>query len=193
MATTTGQPALTALYNIQVVPKECFRHTLCCYWVWWCVTEHLLSYYPFTKWWSNLKLQHNIRKVLVKQLRDKDTDILGNKKTYMQIWCKHAVIYVYLASLAMLYLLLHRAICNILLQFNVLRLTNNVLINWCWLLLLLLVSYCQRIAFLAGRFLPHSTVEHHSTNQCSNDEWHSTGDNCCDNVAGGTWALHTVI
>ena len=107
--------------------------------------------------------------------------------------CKHAVIYVYLASLAMFYLLLHRTICNILLQFNVLRLANNVLINWCWLLLLLLASYCQRIALLAGRFLPHSIVVYHSTNQCSGDEWHSTGDNCCNNVAGGTWALHTVI
>ena len=78
--------------------------------------------------------------------------------------------YLYLASLAVLRLLLHRAICDILLQLNVLRLANNVLINWCWLLLLLLVSYCQRVALLTVGFLPHATVVHHSTNQCSNDE-----------------------
>ena len=69
-----------------------------------------------------------------------------------------------------LHLLLHRAICNILLQFNVLRLANNVLIHWCWLLLLLLASYCQRVALLTVGFLPHSTVVYHSTNQCSGDE-----------------------
>ena len=67
-------------------------------------------------------------------------------------------------------LLLHRTICNIFLQFNVLRLANNILIHWCWLLLLLLAGYCQRVAFLAVRFPPHSTVVYHSTNQCSKDE-----------------------
>ena len=92
-----------------------------------------------------------------------------------------------------LYLLLHRAICNILLQFNVLRLANNVFIHWCWLLLLLLVSYCQRVTLLAITFLPHSTVVHHSTNQCSSDEWDSTGDNCCDDNIGGIWVLDTLI
>ena len=61
-------------------------------------------------------------------------------------------------SLYKLNLLLHRAICNILLQCNVLRLANNVIIHWCWLLLLLLVSYCQRVELLAITFLPHSTV-----------------------------------
>ena len=70
----------------------------------------------------------------------------------------------------MLRLLLYRTICDILLQLNVLRLADNVLINWCWLLLLLLVSYCQRVALLAIRFLPYSIVVYHSTNQCSKDE-----------------------
>ena len=96
-------------------------------------------------------------------------------------------------SFNVLILLLYRTICNILLQFNVLRLANNVLISWCWLLLLLLASYCQRVALLTIGFLPHSTVVYHSTNQCSSDKCNSTGDNCCNNVAGGTWALHTVI
>ena len=68
------------------------------------------------------------------------------------------------------FLLLHRAICNILLQFNVLRLPNNVIIHWCWLLLLLLVSYIQRVELLAITFLPHSRVVYHSTNQCCNNE-----------------------
>ena len=80
------------------------------------------------------------------------------------------VIYMYLASLGVLRLLLHRAICDILLQFNVLRLAHNVLIHWCWLLLLLLVSYCQRVELLTVGFLPHTTVVYHSTNQSSNDE-----------------------
>ena len=40
--------------------------------------------------------------------------------------------------------LCHRAICNILSQFNVLRLANNVIIHWYWLLLLL-AGYCQRV------------------------------------------------
>ena len=45
--------------------------------------------------------------------------------------------------------LLHRAICDILLQFNVLRLSNNVLIHWRWLLLLpLLMVYCQGVNVL---------------------------------------------
>ena len=45
--------------------------------------------------------------------------------------------------------LLHRAICDILPQFNVLRLSNNVLIHWHWLLLLpLLVVYCQGVNVL---------------------------------------------
>ena len=96
-------------------------------------------------------------------------------------------------SFNVLILLLYRTICNIFLQFNVLRLANNVLISWCWLLLLLLASYCQRVALLTIGFLPHSTVVYHSTNQCSGDKCNSTGDNCCNNVAGGTWALHTVI
>ena len=61
-------------------------------------------------------------------------------------------------------LLLHRAICNILLQFNVLRLANNVIIHWCWLLLLLLASYCQRVELLTITFLTHSTIVYHSTN-----------------------------
>ena len=68
-------------------------------------------------------------------------------------------------ALGVLHLLLHRAICNILFQFNVLRLANNVLINWYWLLLLLLASYCQRVALLTVGFLSHSTVVYHSTNQ----------------------------
>ena len=84
---------------------------------------------------------------------------------------KGSYIYVPIASLGVLHLLLHRAICNILLQFNVLRLTNNVLIHWCWLLLLLLLaSYCQRVELLTVGFLPHSTVVYHGTNQSSNDE-----------------------
>ena len=76
---------------------------------------------------------------------------------------------IFLATLV-LHLLLQRAICNILLQFNVLRLSNNILIHWCWLLLLLLANHCQGVALLAVRFLPHSTVVYHSTNQCSKDE-----------------------
>ena len=79
-------------------------------------------------------------------------------------------------------LLLYRAICNIFLQFNVARWGSNIFIHWYWLLLLLLVGY--GVAF---EFLSHSTVVCHSTNQCSKDEWHSTRDNCSDDIAGGTW------
>ena len=79
------------------------------------------------------------------------------------------------------------------LQFNVLRLSNNVIIHWCWLLLLLLASYCQRVELLTITFLPHSTVVYYSTNQCCNNEWHCTGDNCCDGNASGTetWDRNT--
>ena len=87
--------------------------------------------------------------------------------------------------------LLHRTICNILLQFNVMRLAHNVIIHWCWLLLLLLVGYCQRVELLAITFLLHSTVVYHSTNQCCNNEWHSTGNNCCNGNTGGTWGRNT--
>ena len=64
-------------------------------------------------------------------------------------------------------LLLHRAISNIFLQFNVLTLrqANNILIHWCWLLILLLVGYC-----LLDITLPYSTTVYQSTNQCSKDE-----------------------
>ena len=97
-----------------------------------------------------------------------------NKKNYRNVnkyKYKKVVTNVYLANLGVLHLLLHRPICNILLYtMNVLRLAHNVLIHWCWLLLLLFVSYCQRIALLTVRFLLHGTVVHHSTNQCSNDE-----------------------
>ena len=70
---------------------------------------------------------------------------------------------------------LHWPICNVLPQFNVSGinsslLCNNVLIHWCWLLLLLLAGYCQRVELVTFGFLPHSTVVHHSTNQCSNNE-----------------------
>ena len=76
---------------------------------------------------------------------------------------------------------LHWPICNVLPQFNVSGinsslLCNNVLIHWCWLLLLLLAGYCQRVELVTFGFLPHSTVVHHSTNQCSNNEWNSTRD-----------------
>ena len=83
------------------------------------------------------------------------------------------------------HLLLHRAICNIFLQFNILTLRQacNVLVYWCWFLILLLVGYC----LLVITFLPHSTVVHHSTNQCSKDEWYSTGDRCCNGNTGGAW------
>ena len=84
-------------------------------------------------------------------------------------------------------LLQNRAICDIFLQFNVLRWNNNVLVHWCWLLLLLLVGFCHCVNFLAVGFLPHSTVVYHSTNQCSKDEWNSTGDNCCYGNTHGIW------
>ena len=75
------------------------------------------------------------------------------------------------AVIQIINLLLHRAICDILLPFNVLRLTNNVIIQWCWLfLLLLLASSCQRVELLAITLLPHSTVVYYSTNQCCNNE-----------------------
>lgn len=45
--------------------------------------------------------------------------------------------------------LLCRAICNILLHFNVRRLAVNVIIHWCWLFLLLLAGYCQSVQLLA--------------------------------------------
>ena len=66
-------------------------------------------------------------------------------------------------------------ICNVLPQFNVRGinislLCNNVLIQWCWLLLLLLAGYCQGVELLTFGFLPHSTVVYHSTNHCSSDE-----------------------
>ena len=67
-------------------------------------------------------------------------------------------------------------------------LCNNVLIHWWWSLLLLLVGYCQRVELLTFGFLPHSTVVHHSTNQCSNNEWNSAGDDCCNSYTSGTWA-----
>ena len=70
---------------------------------------------------------------------------------------------------------LYWPICNILPQFNMSGinsslLCNNVLIHWCWLLPLLLVGYRQRVELVTFGFLPHSTVVHHSTNQCCNNE-----------------------
>ena len=67
------------------------------------------------------------------------------------------------------------SICNVLPQFNVSRinsslLCNNVLIQWCWLLLLLFAGYCQRVELLTIGFLPDSTVVYHSTNQCCDNE-----------------------
>ena len=63
------------------------------------------------------------------------------------VQCDHDIIELYrlirlkhIIKSTLLYSLLHRAICDILLQFNVLRLANNVIIHWCWLLLLLLVG-----------------------------------------------------
>ena len=76
-------------------------------------------------------------------------------------------------------------ICNILLQFNVLRLSNNVLIHWFWLLLLLHASYCQRVELFF--FL---TV--HSSNQCYNNEWQNTGNNCCNGNIGRAWGARCI-
>ena len=86
-------------------------------------------------------------------------------------------------------LLLHRAISNIFLQFNVLTLrqANNILIHWCWLLILLLVGYC-----LLDITLPYSTTVYQSTNQCSKDEWNNTGDRCCNGNTGGTWVTRYI-
>ena len=87
--------------------------------------------------------------------------------------------------------ILHWPICNVLPQFNVSGinsslLCNNVLIHWCWLLLLLLAGYCQRVELVTFGFFPHSAVVYHYTNQCCNNEWNSTRDNCRDGIAG--WA-----
>ena len=65
---------------------------------------------------------------------------------------------------------LHRAICNILLHFNPLRLANNILVHWCWLLLMLLVGCYQGMELLAFGFLPHNRVMHHITNHCCDNE-----------------------
>ena len=97
-----------------------------------------------------------------KQLKDKDTDILWNDY-------QPTTTCSYIPRIATS-LLLHRAICNIFLQLNVLRWGNNIFIHWCRLLLLLLVEFCHGVNLVALGFLPHSTVVHHSTNQCSNDE-----------------------
>ena len=88
---------------------------------------------------------------------------------------------------------LYWPICNVLPQFSVSGinsslLCNNVLIHRCWLLLLLLANYCQRIKLVTFWFLPHSTVVYHSTNQCCDNEWNSTGDDCWNSNTGGTRA-----
>ena len=100
--------------------------------------------------------------------------IVQKDKTVLTFWTNQFSSYNHL--------LLHRAICDIFLQFNILTLrqANNILIHWCWFLILLLVGYC-----LLAITLLHSTVVHHSTNQCSKDEWYSTGDRCCNGNTGG--------
>ena len=104
----------------------------------------------------------------------------------------YMTLYKCICNTIQIQLVLHWSICNVLPQFNVSGinsslLCNDVLIQWCWLLLLLFAGYCQGVKVLT--FLPHSNiVVYHSTNHCSSDEWNSNGDNCCNSNTGGTWA-----
>ena len=104
-------------------------------------------------------------------------DLVQHPLTYQYIMYMHHVHDKchFLIAVLKIHSVLHWSICNVLPQFNVSGinsslLCNNVLIHWCWLLLLLLAGYCQRVELVTFGFLPHSTVVHHSTNQCSNYE-----------------------